>query len=234
MVPCQGVDDWPIGACGSRLGLLSCHCPMTCKERAHCSPSVQALPTPGTGLVLCLRPQPAPLLILRVSSCLVVSADIVHRSGIMHEMAVGVNGYPAEPKPSMVSAVDFTLRRLATYLLHGEPLFWWCCSNAADVVATSLYPPSHMQSVDRCLQHHAGHHQCSLGATLHPGRALSPGHTLGLLGGSGKQFSAECDRASRASLGHGVHWPVTSLSTIAYRVQSHASWPSCWLGPLTS
>ena len=211
MVPCQGVDEWPISACGSRLGLLSCHCPMTCKERAHCSPSVQALPTPGTGLVLCLRPQPEPLLTLRVSSCL-MSADIVHRSGIMHETAVGVNGYPAEPKPSMVSAVDFTLRRLATYLLHGEPLFWWCCSDAADVVATSLYSQSHMHSVDRCLQHHAG--ISALWANLHPGHALSPGHTLGLLGGMASNSQLSVTGRQGQFLGHGLfhYWPVTSLA----------------------
>ena len=158
----------------------ACLCPMTWRGRAHCSTLVQASPPLGTRLVLRLRQQPEFLLSSCVSSCLVVPADIVNRSGIWQPAvtAVGLNGYPAEPKPSMVSAVDFTLRRLASYLLHGEPQLWWCCTGASEVVAPSLVssvwfhaecgwvspapcrPPSVLRRAD-----------------LHPGHAISPGHT---------------------------------------------------------
>ena len=136
---------------------------------------------PGTRLVLRLRQQPELLPTLRVSSCLVVSADIVYRSGIMSVTAEGVNGYPAEPKASMVSAVDFTLRRLATYLLHGEPLSWWCCRGAAEVVATSLVPQQPACRVWLGVPGTLEGTTSAPRAELHPGHALSPGHTPDLL-----------------------------------------------------
>ena len=127
---------------------------------------------PGTRLVLRLRQQPELLPTLRVSSCLVVSADIVYRSGIMSVTAEGVNGYPAEPKASMVSAVDFTLRRLATYLLHG---------GAAEVVATSLVPQQPACRVWLGVPGTLEGTTSAPRAELHPGHALSPGHSPDLL-----------------------------------------------------
>ena len=33
-----------------------------------------------------------------------------------------VNGYPMEPSPSAVAAVEYALRRLCNWLVHGEPI----------------------------------------------------------------------------------------------------------------
>ena len=38
----------------------------------------------------------------------------------MHALQA-VNGYPMEPSPSAVAAVEYALRRLCNWLVHGEP-----------------------------------------------------------------------------------------------------------------
>ena len=198
---------------------------MTCKGRAH-----QYGHHPC--LALGLRQQPAVLLTSHVHSCLLVSADIVYRSGIIqHHAAVGVNGYPAEPKPSMLSAVDFTLRRLATYLLHGESLFWWCCSGAPEVVATSLF-----SSVLQC--EWVSPAPCRDSSVL-PGQAcilpmpLCP--VIPLAGeAAGKQLSAECGASKAAGPCPFSLLAIGTLQLGRYDVQCrapHASWASCWLVP---
>lgn len=57
----------------------------------------------------------------------VIIDDILNNSGIVRNRTslyggtiFAVNGYPPIPSPAVVKAVDYTLRRVATYLLTGE------------------------------------------------------------------------------------------------------------------
>ena len=43
-------------------------------------------------------------------------------SNIVCYVLQAVNGYPMEPSPSAVAAVEYALRRLCSWLVHGETI----------------------------------------------------------------------------------------------------------------
>ncbi|KAK9821450.1 hypothetical protein WJX81_000353 [Elliptochloris bilobata] len=75
--------------------------------------------------VACSRREAAQKL---ASGRLGISNDILEKSGIVRPGSsqyggtlIGVNGYPLEPPAAMVAAVEFALRRVASWLVDGSP-----------------------------------------------------------------------------------------------------------------
>jgi hypothetical protein len=48
-------------------------------------------------------------------------------SNIVCYVLQAVNGYPMEPSPSAVAAVEYALRRLCSWLVYGETMIFISC-----------------------------------------------------------------------------------------------------------
>lgn len=65
-------------------------------------------------------------------------------SKIVYYLLQAVNGYPMEPSPSAVAAVEYALRRLCSWLVHGDTFILFPVCALSDPVlncCSVLFPP---------------------------------------------------------------------------------------------